>query len=294
MKPLVYTLFGENELAKNIQSQIDSTLGDCLIRHFPDQETYIRINDDVKDKDVIIVESLNQVNEKILPILFFAETAKALGAKRVGLVAPYLAYMRQDKQFQTGEGITSNYFARLLSQYVDWLVTVDPHLHRHHKLNEIYSIPNTVAHASDVIADWINNNVKESVLIGPDQESEQWVASVAKRADKPYVILEKVRYGDKSVKLSLPAMSQYRNHVPILIDDIISTATTMIEAVTILKKNNLAAPVCLGIHGIFAGNAYQMLMQSGAAQVVTCNTIPHLSNKIDLSTTISNEIEKII
>ena len=79
---------------------------------------------------------------------------KQLGARSVGLIAPYLAYMRQDKQFHDGECITSRHFSRWISERFDWLVTIDPHLHRYHSLDEIYSIPSCVIHATGVIAEY--------------------------------------------------------------------------------------------------------------------------------------------
>jgi ribose-phosphate pyrophosphokinase len=83
-----------------------------------------------------------------LPLLFAADTARDLGARRIGLVAPYLAYMRQDIRFHAGEAVTSRTFAAILSRHLDWLVTVDPHLHRYHELSEIYRIPTQVVHAA--------------------------------------------------------------------------------------------------------------------------------------------------
>lgn len=106
-----------------------------------------------------------------MPLIFAAKTARELKAKKITLIAPYLAYMRQDKQFHQGQGITSKYFAALISHYFDNLITIDPHLHRWHSLNDIYSIPTHVLHANDAIASWIIQHVTNPVLIGPDIES---------------------------------------------------------------------------------------------------------------------------
>ncbi|HMG22455.1 MAG TPA: ribose-phosphate pyrophosphokinase-like domain-containing protein, partial [Kofleriaceae bacterium] len=113
------------------------------IRQFPDGEIYVRIGDGALSGDVAIVGNLS--GENFLRVAFLAGTARELGAARVGLVAPYLAYMRQDSVFKPGEGVTARYFARLVSSTVDWLVTVDPHLHRLDSLGGIYSIPTTIA-----------------------------------------------------------------------------------------------------------------------------------------------------
>lgn len=283
MKSIVLALPGNEKLAERIAEQLHTNVGKVTIRHFPDKESYIRIHDEVKDKKVIMVCSLYEPDEKLLPLYFLSNIAKDLGAKCTCLVTPYLAYMRQDKIFHQGEGITSRYFARLLSQFADSLITVDPHLHRISSLNEIYTTPSKVVHAADHISNWIKQNIASPVLVGPDSESEQWVSEVAKNAGAPFMVLEKVRHGDRDVEVSVPEVKAYLHHTPVLVDDIISTARTMIETVEHLKKAGMQAPVCIGVHAVFADHAYQDLLDAGVNRVVTCNTIPHESNAIDLS-----------
>jgi ribose-phosphate pyrophosphokinase len=246
----------------------------------------------VKDRDVILLDSLERPNTKILPLLMVSETAKTLGAYRVGLCAPYLAYMRQDEQFKTGEGITSVYFAKLLSEYFDWLVTVEPHLHRYHHLDEIYSIPNIALNATQTIARWIIDNIEKPFLIGPDSESEQWVSQIAKQINSPYLILEKNRHGDYEVEISLPKTKLSLEYTPVLIDDIISTAQTMIEVIKQFKLIHAKPLTCIGIHAVFSKDAYALLLQAGAGLVITCNTILHESNHIDLSSVLAEGIQR--
>lgn len=283
MKPIIVSLFDQHPLTSIIAKKMNAQNITITLRDFPDGETYLKFENDVKDRDLIILNSLDRPNEKILPLLFAAQTAKELGAKRVGLCAPYLAYMRQDKRFHAGEGITSTYFAGLLSRYFNWIVTVDPHLHRRHNLSDIYTIPNAVLHAAPVISQWIAKNIENPVLIGPDMESEQWVSEVAKQANAPFLILKKIRYGDRDVEVSVPDIQLYLHHTPVLVDDIISTARTMLETINHLKRVSMKPPICIGVHGVFADNAYDLLIASGAEKVVTCNTILHPSNQIDLS-----------
>ncbi|KTC89146.1 Ribose-phosphate pyrophosphokinase [Fluoribacter dumoffii] len=201
MKPLLFSLFDSSELARRLQESLQVDVGEVTFHRFPDMEWYLKINSEVKNRNLMVVDSLNQPDEKILPLLFFAKAAKELGAKKIGLIAPYLPYLRQDKRFHQGEGITSRYFAEMLSTSLDWLMTIDPHLHRYHSLDEIYSIPTFVLHATNPIAAWIKQHVSNPVIIGPDVESEQWVSSIAEQGPFPYVILEKVRHGDKEVAI---------------------------------------------------------------------------------------------
>ena len=283
MTALVLALPGNEVLGQSLADRLGAELAKAEFHQFPDGETHIQLVTPVKGRSIALVDTLAQPNEKIMPLLFAAGTAKDLGAKRIGLVTPYLAYMRQDKRFNPGDGITSVYFAKLLSQWVDWLVTVDPHLHRRSSLDEIYSIPSTVVQAAPLIAEWIKKNIPKPVLVGPDEESKQWVSSVAKLADVPYLVLTKIRYSDRQVEVSSPDIERWSDRTPVLVDDIISTAQTMIETVKGLDKVGLAAPVCIGVHAVFAGTAYEDLLAAGASDVVTCNTIPHSSNGIDLA-----------
>lgn len=282
MRPLILSLPGNDSLADALTTRLDGERGKAIVRRFPDGESYVRIENSVEGRSIILCCTLDRPDEKILPLVFLGATAKELGAVRVGLVAPYLAYMRQDRRFQPGEGITSVYFARLLSGTVDWLVTVDPHLHRRASLSEIYPIPTQVIHAALLISRWVRENIPSPVLIGPDSESAQWVSEIAAGAGAPYLVLEKIRRGDREVEVSVPETDRWRGYTPVLMDDIISTARTMIETVGHLRRAGLPKPVCIGIHAILADRAEEDLREAGALRVVTCNTIPHPSNAIDL------------
>lgn len=283
MIPILFPMPGNEAFALHLDRAISCEVGQLEMRHFPDGESYIRLLSPVRGRDVIFVCTLDRPDEKIMSLYLAASIARELGARRIGLVAPYLAYMRQDARFQEGEGITSVHFARFVSDFCDWLVTVDPHLHRHHKLNEIYSIPTKVVRAAPVIGDWIAANVEKPVIVGPDSESEQWAAKVAKSVGCPYTILDKTRKGDRDVVVSAPDTSDWQGGTPVLVDDITSTAKTMIAAVTRLKEAGLPPPVCVTVHPIFADNAYSELQAAGVERIVSCNTITHTSNQIDLS-----------
>jgi ribose-phosphate pyrophosphokinase len=283
MKPILFDLFGEHPLARGIADQLHCSLGSFTLRDFPDRETYLQLHDDLRDRHVIVLASLDDPNPKLAPLIFLAETARAAGAAKVGLCTPYLAYMRQDTRFNAGEAITSDYYAKLLSTYFDWLVTVDPHLHRHASLAEIYSIPTQVVHATQAIARWIKQNVSDALLIGPDIESTQWLQAISNVSGMPYQVLQKQRHGDTQVELSTPAFTIEAKQTPVIIDDIISTGGTMMAVLQHLQALKSKPAICLGIHAILAGDTYERLLRAGAARVITCNSITHVSNAIDLT-----------
>lgn len=282
MSRLLFTMPGQQSLSDSLLAQTGWRPGNMILRQFPDGESYIRVLDDVRALDVAILCQLHQPDNRVLPLLLLADTLRDLGARSVGLIAPYLAYMRQDKRFNEGEGVSSHYFARLISQHMSWLLTVDPHLHRIHQLDEVYSIPARSLTAVQPIADWIRRNVHNPLVIGPDSESEQWAARVAEAADCPWEVLQKERFGDREVRISLPHVEHYTDRSPVLVDDIISTGKTMIQAARHLTDAGMTPPVCIAVHGIFAPGALAD-MQNNGLRVVTSNSIADASNQIDLA-----------
>ena len=293
MQAIIFSMPGNVQLTQSLVARLQADMGQAEFKRFPDGESLVRVDSDVQGRKVLVVCSLDAPDAKLLPLYFMVATLRSLGAAHITLVAPYLAYMRQDKRFHPGEAVTSDYFAQWISSFVDALVTIDPHLHRHSSLQEIYTIPCTVLHAAQPIADWIRANVTQPLLIGPDSESEQWVAEVAALAEAPCTVLSKTRLGDREVQVSIPQVDAYRNtHTPVLVDDIISTARTMIETLGHLRNAGMRPAICIGVHGIFAGDAYAQLQAAGAAQIVTCNAIVHPSNAILLDDLLADALRE--
>ena len=294
MKKIVFALPGQVERGAALAKALDAPVGKIAVRSFPDGETYVRGETPCDGADAVLAANLFRPDPQFLTVIYGARAIRVLGARRVVLVTPYLPYMRQDARFQPGEVVTSRIFSALLSQAVDGLVTIDPHLHRYTSLDEIYSIPNRVEHAAHCVADWIRGNINQPVIVGPDSESEQWVSEVAGMAGAPFIVLTKKRHGDRDVEISVPPLEPWRNHTPVLVDDIISTARTMIETIGHLEKAGYAKPVCIGVHAVFAEDAFEGLKNAGAAEIVTCNTIAHPSNRIDLTDVLAQGVSQLL
>jgi len=290
--PLYVAMPGNEAMTGALARLLDGEVGEIGVHTFPDGETYLRYLTEPSGRRVVIVCSLDRPNAKLLSLIFAAATARELGATEVALVAPYLAYMRQDRRFKPGEAVTSRQVAELLSNAFDWIVTVDPHLHRYASLGEIYRIPSRVVHASPLLATWISGNIDKPHIIGPDRESEQWVSAVAKAAGAPYSVLEKIRHGDRDVEISLGPLQDLGNRTPVLVDDIISSGRTMIKAARLLKTIGASAPVCVAVHGLFAEDSHALLVGEGA-RVVTANTIPHSTNEIDVTPLVAAAVSEL-
>lgn len=294
MNAIMLPMPGNEDMAARLAQAGGIPIGSATARRFPDGESFVRLECDVAAKRVVIVCSLDRPDDKLVPLLLLAAAARDNDAATIGLVAPYLAYMRQDKRFHPGETISARHFAHWLSDGFDWLVTVDAHLHRIPALSEVYRIPNRNLHAAPAIAAWLRGNVKQPVLIGPDEESAQWVGAVAGLANAPSIVLRKVRHGDRDVEVALPDIAQWRGHTPVLLDDIIATGRTMLAAVAQLRSAGLPAPVCVGVHAVFAGIAEADFLAAGAARIVTCDTIPHSSNGIALHAAIAESVGELL
>lgn len=284
---LLVPLPGAEAFAERLVLASGFHLGPLSTRCFPDGERYVRLDFEPSGCDIDLVGELSRADERFLTLAFVADAVRELGARSVGLVAPYLGYMRQDARFEPGEAVTSRTFARLVSGLVDRLVTVDPHLHRFAALSDLYSVPAVALHAAPLMGDWIAREVISPLVIGPDAESEQWAAEVAARAGAPHAVLTKQRFGDREVKITLPDLTPYVGRQPVLIDDIASSGRTLVTASTALQEQGFPPPICVVVHAIFSEDALARVSET-AALVVSTDTIAHPTNAISVASLIAD------
>jgi ribose-phosphate pyrophosphokinase len=264
------------------------------VRRFPDGESHLRFLDPPDRQRLALVCALNDPDAKTQALLFAAATARELGAAQVGLVAPYLAYMRQDRRFASGEAVTSALFAAQLERAFDWVVSVDAHLHRRRSLAEIFGIPALDVSVAAQVAAWIRGKVRDPLIVGPDRESARWAAAVAQPLDAPHVVLSKLRSGDRSVRVEAPSLAAWRGRKAVLVDDIISTARTMAAGANALRAQGFDPPMCIGVHGLFAGDALDALRAAGVARIATSNTVPHPTNRIDATPAVARALRDLL
>lgn len=261
------------------------------VHTFPDGESRVRIPVTVEGADVVVVATLDRPDPKFLPLAFALRTLRQLGARRVQLVAPYLCYMRQDRAFAAGEAVAAVVFAELVSGLCDRIVTVDPHLHRIAALDEVYRVPAVALHAAPALSAWVRANVPDPVIIGPDGESAQWAEEVARGAGAPSTVLRKTRRGDRDVEVTVPDLHLWAGRTPVLVDDIVSTARTMGAAARHLQAAGAPPPVCAVVHALFAPGAAEELVAAGVRRVVSCNTVVHATNAIDVAPLVRAALE---
>ena len=292
MKPLLFTLHAAPSLVQGILADQAFEQGKLDHRQFPDGESYIRLRSAVKERAVIFLCSLDRPDERLAPLLIAADAARRQGASKIGLIAPYLAYMRQDRAFRPGEAVSAETFASILSLHFDWLVTLEPHLHRIASLDEIFGIPAIAARATEPVGNWIAANVERPFLIGPDRESAPWIERIAAYAGCDFAVLDKVRTGDRDVRISGALGGRLAGKTPVVIDDIVSSGATMEAILAQISQATKARSVYIAVHVVSERDFGEELDAGWNADFVSCNSVLHPSNRIDIAPTILAEIHR--
>lgn len=264
---------------------------DIEVHRFPDGESLVRLPEHVP-QHVILCRTLSDPNRRLIELEFAAATARRLGANRVTLVAPYLCYMRQDKAFRPGEAISQRIVGEFLAHRFDALVTVDPHLHRTHQLHDAVPIEKAIAvSAAPVMAKWLADRNWNPMIIGPDEESAQWVGAIASAGGYEYCVARKQRFGDRDVNVELPPCDLTARDV-VLIDDVVSSGHTLAEAARKVAHKEAASITVLVCHALFAGDALECLQAAGVTEVVSTDSIPHLSNHLNLAPELADGLSR--
>ena len=252
-------------------------------RHrFPDGELKLRLPASLPAK-VIVYRSLVHPNEKLIELLFVAQTARQLGASDLTLIAPYLAYMRQDIAFHEGEVVSQKVIGRFLAQVFDGLVTIDPHLHRVATLEEASPVKRAITlSGAPLLGDYIAQKIPDAFLLGPDSESSQWIASAAKKHGFDHAACEKIRRGDKDVQVQLPAVDLKDRRVVIL-DDVASSGRTLAKATRAAIEAGASSVDVAVTHALFADDALQVIREAGVRHIWSTDCIAHESNVVSIA-----------
>ncbi|VVE27060.1 ribose-phosphate diphosphokinase [Pandoraea terrigena] len=291
---VVYSLPGNEPVTRSLAHALACPVQRLDIHRFPDGEQRVALEGPLSGKSAVIVGELHRPDAKILPLIFAADTARDLGARCVVLVAPYLCYLRQDARFRPGESVSAYSFGRLLSAHIDGLVTIEPHLHRLPSLCAAYAVPVRSPHAVVATAEWISANVPNPLIVGPDDESEAWVAQIGERIGAPSIVAHKTREADAKVSVQLQVPSAFAKRTAVIVDDILASGQTMLATVKALVRAGFGDPVCIAIHGLFDGISVDDLIAAGASRVVTANTVPHASNAIDVTPALAEAVRDLL
>jgi len=248
-----------------------------ISRVFPDGERYVRILGNVEGMRIAVIQSMYRSPDSyLIEFLLITHTLKELGAKEIIGVIPYFPYARQDTRFNSGEAVSLNIISHLIENSgIDKIITIDMHLHRYSSVSEIFRIPAENLTAMEEIARYLTDNydLRDPVIIGPDEESEQWAKKVASIIKCDYDILEKRRISAEEVEI-VPREVNVKGRDVVIVDDIISTGGTMAEAIKMLLKLGAKRVIGACTHAILAGEALGKIYRAGAYDLIATNTVP--------------------
>lgn len=286
-RPAVLLHFDDEQAsAQRIAEQARLTLGLIARHRFPDGELKLRLPPALPER-VVLLRTLDHPNEKLVELLLAARTARELGARHLTLVTPYLAYMRQDIAFTPGEAVSQRIVGQFLAQLFDAVITVDPHLHRVATLQEAVPVPQAVVlSGAPLLADLMATHRPNALLVGPDEESAQWIAQAAARHGFDHAVCRKVRHGDRSVAIELPSVN-FSGRAVVLLDDVASSGHTLAQAARLLLAAGAASVDVAVTHALFAGDALQLLSAAGIGQVWSTDCIAHASNAVSMAPAIA-------
>jgi ribose-phosphate pyrophosphokinase len=269
--------------ARQLATRLGTTAEEIGVHAFPDGEIRVTV---APAADVTIVYApLDRPNEKIISLLLAVEALRRGGARRLILVAPYLCYMRQDIAFRPGEAISQEVVGRIFASTFDRVVTVDAHLHRTPNIRNVFpGIESDNLSAMPTIAEALRDKGvdTESVVVGPDAESEPWVREFAGRLSLPHVVCAKTRRSDSQVDIAIPEPKRVTGRPVFLVDDLVSSGGTLSACARALTAAGAASIDAIATHALFPPETAAELARAGIRSVRSTNTVPHPTNAFAL------------
>jgi ribose-phosphate pyrophosphokinase len=271
------------------------------LRKFPDGERYIRVLGDVEGKTVDVVQSMYmQPDDFLFEYFLLVDNLRDIGASKIRGIIPYFAYARQDGRFNPGEAFSLKTVCKTIESVgTTEVYTIDLHLHRIESISSLFKIPSTNLTVVPDLARYIKKNVtmKNPAVIGPDEEAEQWAKVAAKELGADYDVLEKHRvtsdekgkFGEVDIK---PRELSMKGRDVLIIDDIISTGGTIVQAIGVLKKNGVNKVYVATSHPVLVENALMRVLEAGAEMVIGSDTIPSPVSLVSAAPTVAKVIKR--
>ncbi len=281
------------KLAEKVSNELDCQFVPIEKERFPDGEIYVRITEEIKDEKVAVIQSTcYPPNQNYMELFLLLDTAKDLGAEKVDAIIPYLAYARQDERFNPGEAISLKTVAKLIeSAGGDEIFMMDLHAHRIESTPEIFNVPAHNLTAAGLLAEYVDKNfeLKEPVTLGPDAEAKQWAKKAGDAIDADWDYMVKERFGSKDVEIT-PRELDVEGRDVMIVDDIISTGGTMMEAIEILKEHGAKDVYACCTHPVLSDNALENIKEAGAVEVIGTDTIGSEVSKVSVAPVIADAI----
>ncbi len=255
------------QLSAALAKELGCPLATTELRTFPDGEVYARITSDVQDKHVICVQS-TAPNDHLVELLLLQDAAHEAGAAKVTTVVPYFAYARQDQVFHPGEAISARAVARAIYSTANHLILIDPH--KDHVLDFFQGTSEGITAIGQLAAQleaWGTDCV-----LAPDKGARARAAATADILGVPHDHLEKTRIDATTVDIK-PKDLDVKGKAVAIVDDMIASGSTMLEAAKQLKANGATAVYAACTHGVFTEGAIERLLADGIDKVLCTDTI---------------------
>lgn len=279
--------------AERLASRLGVPLHPIDVHSFPDGE--LRVTVGPASATTIVYAPLDRPNDKLLALLFAAEAFRREGARRLVLTAPYLCYMRQDAAFHKGEAINQRVVGPLLAGSFDRVITVDAHLHRTKRIEDVFpGIESDDLSAMPALADTLLGSglSRETVVVGPDEESRPWVGDLAARLELKHAVGRKSRRGDRSVEIAFDDPGLFTGRPVLLVDDIVSSGGTLIACTKALLAAGATAVDAVVTHALFSPQMTQAFRDAGVRSIRSTTSVPHPTNAIALDGVLADALRK--
>ncbi len=262
------------ELAQSVCNYLESPLGACEVFQFSNENIFVRIQENVRERDVFIIQPMTSpVNTSIMELLIMIDAMKRASAGRVTAVVPYYAYGRSDKKDQPRVPITGRLVANLIETAgADRMLTVDLHAGQ---IQGFFNIPVDELTALYMISRYfINKDLDDPVVVAADEGGSKRARNVAQTLDAPLAIIEKRRTGNDEVAEVLNVIGDVAGKTAVIVDDEILTGSTLMEGARVLMDRG-ATEVYAGVtHALLSGSAVEDLKESALVELVVTDTIP--------------------
>ena len=241
---------------------------------------------------IVVYRSLHQPDPKLFSLLLAADAWRRAGVDRLTLAAPYLCYMRQDAVFHAGEPLSRDVLGRILGPVFDRIVTIDPHLHRTGNLASVFETEVAVGGAGPLLAEAIGAPGADWVVVGPDEESLPWAASIASALQAPSLTLTKRRSGDRSVNLTEHGLGPVNGRRAVLVDDICSSGSTMEAAIPMLLEAGAVSVDIAVTHALFGAGEEARLRAAGAGRILFTDSCRNGAGAVPLAPLLAEMLGK--
>lgn len=261
-------------LAVKICEKLGLPLAQAKVKTFSDGEVRVEIGENVRGRDVYIVQSTcAPTNNNLMEILVMMDALKRASADKITAVIPYYGYARQDRKVAARSPITSKLVADLLTVAgADRVVTVDLHAGQ---IQGFFDIPVDNLYAASVILEYIRNHVltDTTVIVSPDAGGTERARAFAKRLGCSLAIIDKRRSGP-NISEVMNLIGDVQGKVAIIVDDMVDTAGTLTQAAKALKEHGATAIYACATHGVLSGPAIERIESSEIVEMMVTDTIP--------------------